>query len=287
MDNYAFTLTPMSQNIELEPGQTYTGTITISNPADATTDFAYQVSVDPFSVIGTDYSIDLATEHNRSMITKWITISEPTGTIKPNESKKVEFTIKVPTNAPAGGQYAALAVTSDASAAQNDGLSVQNVFEMASILYANVAGETVHQGKILENNIPGFSAGTAPVTLSALLENNGNVHEFATYTITVKDLFTGQVILPTTENDGRYSEVVMPETTYYSQREVSNLPAIGVVNISQTIRMGGEVSIKESNVIICPIWFMILVLLVIAALATTITLMVKKHRRGKAAKKSL
>ena len=287
MDNYAFTLTPMSQNFDLEPGQTYTGTITISNPADATSDFAYQVTVDPFSVAGTDYAIDLATEHNRSMLTQWITVDEPTGTIKPNESKKVTYTITVPKNAPAGGQYAALAVTSDNSAATNDGLSVQNVLEMASVIYANVSGETVHQGQILENNIPGFSTGIAPVTLSALLENTGNVHEYTTYTITVKDLFTGQVILPTSENDGRYSEVIMPETTYYSQREISNLPAVGIVNVSQTIRMNGEVSIKESNIIICPIWFMLLILATLAALVTTIVLMTKKHRRRKASKKSL
>jgi len=287
MDNYAFTLTPMSQNIDLEPGQTYTGAITISNPADATSDFAYKVSVTPFGVIGKEYTIDLTTEYNRSMLTKWVTISEPTGTIKPNTSQKVEFTIKVPANAPAGGQYAALTVTSNNSSNQDDGLAVQNVFEMASVLYADIAGETVHQSQILENNIPGFSTGISPIVLSALLENTGNVHEYATYTITVKDLFTGQIILPTNDNDGRYSEVIMPETTYYSQREINNLPVVGVINVSQTIRLNGEVSIKEGNIIICPIWFMLLIFVTFAAFVATTVLIIKRHRRRKASKKAL
>lgn len=280
MDDHTFTLTPMNQDVELTPGQVYTGYITVVNPSDATTDFPYKVSVTPFSVMGDDYAIDLATEHNRSMMTKWITVKEPTGTLKPNESRQVEYTITVPENAPAGGQYATLTVTADKAADSNDGLTVQSVLEMASVIYAKVAGETVHEGKILENNIPAFAA-TTPVTLTAEIQNTGNVHDYATYAITVRDLFTGQVILPTSENDGRYSEVIMPESTYYSQRELSNLPAIGIVNVSQTIRYNGEVSIKESNIIICPIWFMVLMLITIAALITTIVLIVKKHRKNK------
>lgn len=280
MQDRAFTLTPMSQNIELTPGQTYTGTITVSNPAASTADFAYKVSVNPFSVMGDDYTVDLLTEHNRSFITKWVTIPEPTGVLKPNETKKVEFTIKVPDNAPSGGQYAALTVTADDQAASGDGVSVQNVLEMASIIYASVDGETIHEGQILENNIPAFSA-TPPVMLTAMIQNTGNVHEYAHYTITVSDVFTGRVILPTDEQDGHYSEVIMPETTYFSQREVSDLPAVGVVKVTQTINYNGETSVQEGNIIICPIWFMALVLFTIIAFITTIIMMVKHHRRKK------
>lgn len=285
MDQHTFTLSPMSQDIELTPGQIYSGDITISNPADATSDFNYKVAVDPFSVIGLDYTVDLLTEHSRSIMTKWITIPEPTGTLKPNESKKIPFTITVPENVPAGGQYAAIAVTSDNNSPNEDGLAVQNVLEIASIIYAKVDGETNHNVQILENNIPGFSI-TPPVMLTAMLKNDGNIHEYATYTITVSDFFTGQVILPTTENDGRYSEVIMPETTYFSQRQISNLPTVGVVKVSQTIRMGGEVSVQEGNIIICPIWFMFLVLATLIALITTIVALIKKHRRRKVTEQS-
>lgn len=278
--NNSFTLTPMNQDIDLTPGQSYTGSITIVNPSDATTDFTYKVSVTPFNMVGEDYAIDLATEYNRSMITKWITVKEPTGTLKPNESKQVEFTVNVPENAPGGGQYAALTVTADRSNEQADGLNVQSVLEMASIIYAKVDGEIIHQGKILSNNIPSFALST-PIMLTADIENTGNVHDYANYTITVTDFFTGQVILPTEESDGYYAEVIMPETTYHSEREISNLPTIGVVKVSQTIRYNGEVSVQEGNIIICPIWFIALVLLTLASLITTIVVMVKKHRKHK------
>ena len=59
MEN-AFTLLPMSQNFTLDPGETYTGTITIVNPVDSKSDFAYSVSVSPYSVVGEDYQADIS-----------------------------------------------------------------------------------------------------------------------------------------------------------------------------------------------------------------------------------
>ena len=283
MGNNSFTILPMSQRFSMEPGKTYTGKLTIVNPADSVDDFNYKISVSPYNVVGKDYTADLSTEYNRSLITNWIKISEPVGTIAPNESKDVSFTITVPENAPAGGQYAAIAVASNDSAHADSGVAVQNIFEMASIVYANVSGHIVHEGEILENNVPGFSTIT-PVTLSALISNNGNVHEDATFLIKVSDAFTGRVILPTEEDEGRYNELIMPETTRLIERNISNLPALGVVKISQTIYYNNDpegVSIVEKNVVICPIWFMALACLTIAAIITTIVMAIKRHKKNK------
>ena len=278
--NNAFTLMPMSQKISLKPGEVYEGSVKVINPSYATEDFEYKAEVTPYGVIGEDYTADLLSESDRTTISKWIKIQEPTGTIKPNESKEVKFTITVPENVPAGGQYATIAISSNKKASDSEGVSVQNVFEMASIIYADIAGETIHEGEILENNVPGFVL-TTPVTISALLNNNGNIHEVATFTVTVSDVFTGNVILPTDENAGVYSEYIMPETTRYTEREVSDLPALGLIKINQTINYNGQVSTVEKNVFICPIWFLILMILTVAAIITSIIMLVKKHRRKK------
>ncbi len=275
-----FTLMPMSQTISLKPGEVYNGSVKIFNPSYATEDFEYKAEVTPYGVIGNDYTADLLSESDRTAISKWIKIEEPTGTIKPDESKEVKFTITVPENAPAGGQYATIEISSNKEDSNSDGVSIQNVFGMASIIYADIDGETVHEGKILENNVPSFVLNN-PVTISALLNNNGNVHETATFTVTVSDVFTGRVILPTDENTGVYSEYIMPETTRFTEREVSDLPALGIVKINQTINYNGEVSTVEKNVFICPIWFLILIILTLAAIITSIVLLIKRHRRKK------
>lgn len=278
MGNNSFTVLPMSQRFSLEPGKTYSGSLSIVNPADATDDFHYSVSVSPYGVMGEEYTADLVTMTNRSEIVKWIKIEEPTGRVKPNETKEVKFTITVPQNAPAGGQYAAIAVSSNEDVAASEGVAVNNVFELASLVYATVSGTTEHKGEILENNFPGFVV-SAPITLSAKISNEGNIHEDATFVITVKNFFTGEVILPTEDNEGHYNELIMPESTRDITREVNDLPALGVVKVSQTIYYLGDVKSVEKNVIICPIWFMFLVGLTILAIIGTIIGLVIKHKR--------
>ncbi len=279
MDNM-FTVTPMSQRFSLDPGETYTGSITVVNPVDSTEDFSYKATIVPYGVVGENYDADLTTVSNRTQIVDWIKISNPTGIIKPNGTVKVEFTITVPESAPAGGQYAAITISSNDDGNEGSGVAVKNVFEMASLVYGEVTGDTVHEGEILENNVPGFSLIT-PITVSALINNNGNVHEDATFVIAVSNFFTGEVILPTEENEGRYSEIIMPETERYVSREISNLPIVGVVKVNQTIYYNGTSSVVEKDVMICPIWFLLLVAVTLAALITVIVRIVLRNKNKK------
>ena len=279
MEN-TFTIMPMSHQVNLAPGNTYTGSITIVNPVDATEDFHYKMDISPYGVIGEDYAADLKTVTGRNEIVNWIKIEEPTGVVKPNESKKVNFTITAPENAPAGGQYAAITVYSDNSTVQGNGVAVNNIFEMASLIYANISGDIKRETKIIENNIPGFVA-VPPVEVSAILENNGNIHETATVVLNVTNFFTGEVIYPTEEDNNEFSEMVMPETTYHSTRNISNLPSLGVVKVKQTIYFRGEQSAEEKNVIICPIWFILLVAACIAGIIALIIAKVRKHKKKK------
>ena len=98
--------------------------------------------------------------------------------------------------------------------------------------------------------------------------------------ISVSDAFTGRVILPTEEDDGQYSEIVMPETTRKVERNVSNLPAVGVVRVKQTIYYNGEVSEETKDILICPIWFMALVAVTVIAIIATIVAIIRKHTKG-------
>lgn len=280
-NNY-FTVTPMSQRVSLKPGEVYNGSITIINPVNSESDFNYKATVTPYSVVGEDYAADLATKSNYNMMTDWVKIEEPTGTLKPNNSKEIKFSIKVPEDAPAGGQYATIAISQNQSTdAKDGGVAVNNVFEMASLIYAEVAGETKHETEIIENQIPGFVT-SAPITLKALLKNEGNVHETATIVIEAKDFFTGNVIVETENDANRYTELVMPETTRAVERDINeNLPALGVVHIEQTIYYNGEQSVTTKDVIICPVWFMILLGVTIAAIVGTIVMIVRKHHKKK------
>ena len=282
--NNSFVVTPMSQNFDLEPGGTYTGSITVANPGNATADFSYMVSVAPYGVAGESYEADLATMSNRSMIVDWIKVDNPRGSLKPNETAEINFSITVPENAPAGGQYASLLVTEDTGAASSQGVKVNSIFEIASLVYANVAGETVTGGEILENNIPGFAM-TGPAKVGALISNTGNIHQTATTVLEVKNLITGETVLPTEQNDGRHSEIIMPETTRRTEYEITELPVVGVVRVSQTIYYNGISSVEMKDILICPIWFIVVSVILVCGLFFGTFFGIRQYRRKKSARK--
>lgn len=275
-----FTMTPMSQRFRLEPGQTYTGKVKVINPTDSTQDLSYKAYVAPYGVSGEAYEDDLSKETSYNQIKDWIKIENPSGTLKPNDTKEISFSINVPENAPAGGQYAAIVVRrDDAGGEAKEGVAVKDVFEMASIVYAEVNGETKHEGEILENNVPGFVA-NAPITLSAKLSNMGNVHENATIVIKATDFFTGNVIVDGNAEEEYYSEIVLPETTRLVVRDINEgLPLLGIVRVEQTINYNGQTSTESKNVIICPVWFLLLVIATLGAIVATVVHIVRKHRK--------
>ena len=278
MESDKFLITPMTQKMELKAGESYTGTIKVANPADASREFSFEAEVSPYGVVGEDYTVDLKTKSNHSMIADWISLEDADGTLKPNEATNIKYTISVPEDAPAGAQYATIVVSQNKDEAKKEGMNVDNIVEMASIIYGEVEGETVMDGHILANEVPGFST-TAPILVSARFDNHGNVYDSAMITITAKNNLTGEVYLPTETNEGVYEELILPDTTREVKRNVEGLPFLGIVHIEQSINYNGETSKVERDVIICPVWFMVLFATVVMALFALVLRLVMKHRR--------
>lgn len=261
-----FSLMPMGQHFSLNPGETTTGSIFIINPQSSTEDFTYKIRIVPYGVKGEDYDLDIVTDSDMTQIKDWIIIEEPEGTVTPGETREVKFHITVPETAPGGGQYSALVVGSNKESAVEEGTVVINSsYEMASIIYAEIAGETVHSGSIVSHDIPSFST-TPEVSLNATFENKGNVHETAKISLVVSDFFSGEDYFSTEEEGKDIAEVVMPFTTRHLIRDISNLPSLGIVTIKESIEYMGDTSDQESHLIICPLWFLILVCLTVSAL---------------------
>lgn len=285
MESNVFTVTPMTQKVSLDAGDTYEGDIVVANPANATADFKYKVEISGYGVINNektgDYGIDFLTDSERVQIAKWITIDKPSGTLKPNESTKIHYKVVVPEEAPAGGQYAAFLISSDNDNVATEGVAVNNVFEMASILYAQISGDLIHDGKILETSVPGFVTNT-PIATTASFKNQGNIHETARITLQVKNFITSEVIYPKPGENDTIEEVVMPDTErYVSVRNIDGISPLGIYKVDQTVSYMGNSEVTHKVVIACPLWFMALVLLTIAAIVATITVSVKKQRRKK------
>lgn len=272
-----FIVSPPTQRFSLEAGGHYEGHISVTNPLDATSDFSYIATPTTYSVVGELYDADFTAQTDYTKLSEWITITNPTGTVAPNHTVNIDFTIDVPADAPGGGQYAAIAVSSNNSTT-SEASSIGSVFEIASLIYADVAGETIRSGEIINNSVPQIVF-NPPVTLSATLKNSGNIHQDATVKITAKNVFTGEVIYPKEDDAKSFNEIVMPGTTRLANRNIDNLPSLGVFHVSQEITYLGQTSLVEKDLIICPIWFLVLVVATLVAVIYTIISSILKHRR--------
>lgn len=273
-----FSVTPMNRMVELVPGETYNFTVTVLNPVNSTENLDYKIHAAPYSVVTEAYHADISTQTDHTRMADWITIPEPTGTLAPNETREIEFTITVPDDAPGGGQYAAIMVGIDNKNQNYDNMSVTNVLEIASIIYAKVDGEIIHKGEVVENNVPGFTA-DPKITLTSLIKNEGNMHEIASITITAKNVFTGETLVSAELDNGVYAELIMPDSQRFINKEVDELPMIGIINMQQNIYYNGETSTVEKNVLVCPIWFLILVVLTLTAIIWKIVKTVRKYKK--------
>lgn len=279
MDN-SFSVTPMSNAIELKPGETYEGDILISVPEASTSDFNYKVEVMPYGVIGNDYDADFTSSSKNTEMVNWIKVDNPTGTISPNGKTHIKYTITVPSDAAGGGQYAALVIGKDDNTTVTEGIGIQDVYGMASLIYAEIDGEIIHEGEVLENSIPGFVI-NLPTAANVMIRNDGNTHEPANIYLKIKNVLNGENVYPKEGDTGGISEEILPGTTRYMQKNIQDISPLGIYEVTQTINYLGEDHISTQIMIVCPIWFMFLLFVTVCSIITFIISRVLRHKKTK------
>ena len=278
------TISPPQQKIVIIPGETFEGSIQISNRAGASKDLKYSVSVGSFSLSkdengNTDYNstdVDTITAYNQIM--DWIELEKTEGSVAPNTTDVVPFMIHVPEDAPAGGQYATIIFQNDTDSGDSGGnVSIQNVIRFAASIFAEVAGETRNKGEIISNSVPSVLF-TNKLTAESVVRNDGNVHTNAKYTLQVWPLFSDEEICTNEENPG--DNLVMPETERVHVEECV-LPKIGFFRAKQTVQVYGETSIVERIVFVCPLWLLFVVVFAIVVAAMWLVKKTKARRSSK------
>lgn len=272
-------LSPMDEKLILNPGDTYSGTLTVTNQYQNTEDLDFTVEVKPFYV-DENYNYDLSVNNgDYNQIVEWITLKETEGHLSPNESAKVNYTINVPKTAPAGGQYAAIKVSTKPRQSENSGgINIKETAGVACCLYVEITGQTVKQGEIKDVDMPSFLL-SGGITGSASIKNTGNVHSIASYILQVYPLFGDEELYTNEENPQKM--IILPDRTLYNETVWNNTPAIGIFNVVYTVEFEGVTAQVKKMVIKCPVWLLFVILFAIIALIIWIFLKVSKRRNAK------
>ena len=255
--DYRLQISPVRLDLDLEPGTTSTGTFEVQNTGLKAYDFV--LGVDPYSVTDENYSIDSETRTAYTDIVDWITFSQNEGHVEPNQNQEITVTVTVPDDVPAGGQYAMIY----AEMVRNDepestGVAVNH--RVALLVFSEVEGNTRREGQVLETKIPSILF-NPPITATSLVENTGNVHATAYYTLQVFPLFGDEEVYTNEENPATLT--ILPETQRFNSISWDGAPQLGIFRVRETVTILDDTQTIEKIVFLCPIWFLFLILLII------------------------
>ena len=255
--DYRLQISPVRLDLDLEPGTTSTGTFEVQNSGLKAYDFV--LGVDPYSVTDENYSIDSETRTAYTDIVDWITFSQNEGHVEPNQNQEITVTVTVPDDVPAGGQYAMIyAEMVRDDELESTGVAVNH--RVALLVFSEVEGNTRREGQVLETKIPTILF-NPPITATSLVENTGNVHATAYYTLQVFPLFGDEEVYTNEENPATLT--ILPETQRFNSISWDGAPQLGIFRVRETVTILDDTQTIEKIVFLCPIWFLFLILLII------------------------
>lgn len=258
---------------ELVPGKTYAGTFTVENSGSSK--IGYKATPSSYTVSDELYTSDFESNTDYNYITDWITVTPDSGDLEPGEKAEVSYTIKVPNNAPSGGQYAAILIQMIEPEEASSNSAVTATKQIGFVLYSTVSGETVKSAKVTDNKIPSIRF-NPPIIASAMVENTGNVHISASYTLQVNTLFGGEEVYSNEDNPTEM--IILPETSRLSTQTWDNAPHLGIFRVKQTVSVLDEKSVTEKIVFLCPVWLLFVLLLLIFCIIFWIATRIKMRK---------
>ncbi len=244
------------QEVNLSPGQTYEGEFFVLNPSSEQSLLNYTIAIAPLSFENDSYEVYFDYPMDYNQITDWIQIENPSGSVERGGRNLIKYTIEVPENAPAGGQYAAFLVRLESEDSEQAlGYSVKNNSQVAVMLYASIDGETRKTGIVEKNSISPIYL-DSPIKTETILNNTGNVHMKASVVLKVFPLFSDEEVYSNEEKPDE--KIIIPGTSQYSERKWEGTPRLGLYKITQEVEFAGNKEIKEQIALVCPIWFLVL-----------------------------
>ncbi len=271
------TLKQAIASLKLDPGQTYNGFFEIEN--SGSTPFDLTAAVEYFTP-GAINGERFTSEGRYTEIHNWVRLAKTEfAKVQPGATQRVDYTVEVPVDAPAGSQYTGINVAVKSGDVADEALGVVVSQQIQYRIYANVSGETITRGDVSAYNIPGWVKSGDLVT-SMAVKNDGNTDFTAAGRLVVKSLF-GREIYRTPEGE-QVITFVFPE----GESEVIELtmpaPKIGIYRVTQLTELAGRVIEKTGLVLVAPIWLVVVAIIGLLAAVALITILivrlVKKQR---------
>ncbi len=197
----AITITAIPPRLELEalPGATLQETIKVRN--ESAGEMAFDVLASDF-IVNNNQGTPIAVEEKvsgRWSLASWISASPKKILLPPQQTTAINLIISLPKNALPGGHYAMITYnpsTEGLMGIQGSGSAITQ--KVGTLIYLNVIGDVVEAANLKEFKTSQFFSYYGPISISAEIENLGDIHFAPKGQLTItnllgKTVFSGQL----------------------------------------------------------------------------------------------
>jgi hypothetical protein len=272
----ALSVSPTMQDVALVAGQTGNYEMTVFN--DGVVPMNITMSAVPYAM-NADYSENVFdAPSTRTQISQWVRFTDGDSQFRLDggERKLVHFTVSVPLNAAAGGQYAAITALGQL---EGGGSGLAASYQIASLFLSEIDGTTVRGGEVVEREFGGWYD-SSDVATRLSVRNTGNTHFFVVNRLIVEGFFGGDE-LARVENSP--SVIFGDDARDFELNWASDSP-VGLYYLTQESDFLGETYSERRLALILPLWVIVLFVAVIAVLIALIIVKIKKPKSKRSGK---
>ncbi len=171
-------VTPPLFQISVEPGSVWQSSIKVvnGNPYELTV-YAEVVNFVPYGESGQGKFVPIInSDADKTTLAEWIEISPGPHRIAPEQTDEVPFFIEVPKDAPPGGHFAAVLISTEPPTSTGSPLAVKTSQAITSLFFLRIEGDVLEKGSIREFRALDTMVNAPEAEFSLRFENKGNVH---------------------------------------------------------------------------------------------------------------
>lgn len=189
-----FTVTPPLFQVALQPGETWSSSITAvnNNQYDLTLysePVLFESSGDGGKPVFLRNSSGEGNDAKPSTIADWIVVSEEGRKIPREQTVVIPFSIRVPVDASPGGHYAAILIGTRPSEATANESKVSVTSAIATLIFLRVAGDVREEGRLWQFSTEKYLYEKPEAHFTLKFKNIGNVHLQPQGDITIYNMF--------------------------------------------------------------------------------------------------
>lgn len=281
-----YIISPVREELTIEKGQSQTVTLTVINATELDTNASVIVNdFEPSDDESGEPKILLDGSSSSGNSFKTLVAELPDVVLGSKESKNIIVTISVPEDAAPGGYYGAVRLATNTGDTDSQ---VALAASVATIFLVKVPGEITENLQLVEftaakNGSTGrFFINSGEMSIVTRLKNTGNIHVAPYGKIIIRD-GSGQIIEEYEFNSTTPRNNVLPNSIRKFEDKLQNQKWIGKYTISANLGYGttGGLITAENTFWVIPLWFVVVVSIIILAILVGAYLIYRRHKLHK------